>query len=557
MKTLYLAFANSEDNHLPNLLREVRGIRDALLTAKRAKELDFIITENTDSDTFCEVVRKLGTQINFLHFSGHAGPKGIELFERVFSAQNLRDVLSVWKDNQTLEFVFLNGCCTQALAEFFFNIGVKAVVATRYKIPDPQAANLSIHFYENLSLPDGSHDVERAFKLACANLNIPTDTAFVHRGAIDIEDGDGEIPWKLCYADDDAKAVKLIQDAGSVPALSASEQQLMDQLGSLKKDISLAEKLLKLDASDADALALLKEKSANYAAIYEQLTRGADRQQIKGALYSLNYGSQDEKFIDSPAKRTGQPLALLALGTKACGLGLWVKRCLSAAQLDHMARSGLASDVKKIAVQFDRSAAARVSHQNIWQEVALQVKEAQPESDAPESILKAIEQRFLGGPTPQNVVFLFDNIQAVQDDEDIGKLIEAFWFKLYTYFNGKNLPRKVLLFLIDRGVQSEGEHEDEDFGAVARRDYAALFPGQNLEQERGLCLLPPVSILEDDTLKRWFASQSWLLGRYFSEPKECLPQGKPFMMPTIEHILLKTNLKDEIERFQQVDQLVF
>jgi len=126
--------------------------------------------------------------IRIFHFAGHASP-GLMQTNRngepffIFS-QHLAKYIGTF--NKDLKLVFLNGCSTQAQAEYFLQNGVSAVIATRKPIGDLYAFKFAKRFYEEFV--KNNFPLEQAFSKAHLSLNTSDDSLYEDQSQRRIKD---------------------------------------------------------------------------------------------------------------------------------------------------------------------------------------------------------------------------------------------------------------------------------------------------------------------------------------------------------------------------------
>ncbi|MEM6348183.1 MAG: CHAT domain-containing protein [Bacteroidota bacterium] len=146
LPVLFLAFANSATDPLPQLSEEENQIRRSLLP--RAEQHYHI---HPDSHASVNSIRQYLTdyrnQVWLFHYAGHAGSKQIMLSSGEAQADGVAAMLA---EQASLKLVFLNGCSTQAQVQKLLELGIPAVIATSAPIDDLLARRFSGYFYDAL-----------------------------------------------------------------------------------------------------------------------------------------------------------------------------------------------------------------------------------------------------------------------------------------------------------------------------------------------------------------------------------------------------------------------
>lgn len=213
---ILLAFSNSKDDYLKNLVEEEKDILKSLQDHDDRGFIQVHRVAHTEIKDIFDDVNRYSERIAIFHYAGHAGDSYLQLQddageEKQASVKGLAQLLG---RQPALQLVFLNGCATRGWIEHLFQAGVKAVVATTVKIDDRQATDFAEQFYRALAA--GRQSIKNAFETAKNFLE--SDTA--HRGEIGIHDmGEATrggnrnaqekaagLPWGL-YVNKDAEAV--------------------------------------------------------------------------------------------------------------------------------------------------------------------------------------------------------------------------------------------------------------------------------------------------------------------------------------------------------------
>ncbi len=146
LPVIFLAFANSASDPLPQLNEEEKAIRKSLLA--RAQQHYHIHPDSHASiDSIRQYLTEYRDQVWLFHFGGHAGSKQIMLGTENAQADGVAAMLA---EQSGIKLVFLNGCSTQAQVTKLLELGIPAVIATHSPIEDTIARKFAGHFYDAL-----------------------------------------------------------------------------------------------------------------------------------------------------------------------------------------------------------------------------------------------------------------------------------------------------------------------------------------------------------------------------------------------------------------------
>ena len=147
-------------------------------------------------------------RIRVFHYAGHAD--GDELWlegasggNQSFSSLGLSRFLGA---QDSLEFVFLNGCATQQHADLLLNAGIPSVLVTSEKINDDQARMFSDRFYQGLASGAHLHEafVEGEAFILGNTQNVQQD---INRGLFWKKKEEKEkiqFPWRMFHMESEA-----------------------------------------------------------------------------------------------------------------------------------------------------------------------------------------------------------------------------------------------------------------------------------------------------------------------------------------------------------------
>ncbi len=145
---VYLAFANSLDDHLATLKDESRDIFRALQPLEKQGKIAIRREESSAFDEIYQDLLAYDDRIVIFHYGGHADGASLELEGGAGAAGGIAGLLG---QQSSLKLVFLNGCATRAQVKLLHAAGVPAVIATSVKINDGRATQFSTAFYAALS----------------------------------------------------------------------------------------------------------------------------------------------------------------------------------------------------------------------------------------------------------------------------------------------------------------------------------------------------------------------------------------------------------------------
>ena len=148
MATLFLAYADSRTNPLPNLREEDEKVNTVL--SERAGRGDYRVVREqfATRDNLVTQLPFYQDDIVLFSFSGHAGSDRL-LFT---DGDALSDgVAGVLRRCRNLKLVILNGCSTSEQVDKLFDAGVPMVIATTAPIGDQIAKQFAIKFFTELA----------------------------------------------------------------------------------------------------------------------------------------------------------------------------------------------------------------------------------------------------------------------------------------------------------------------------------------------------------------------------------------------------------------------
>lgn len=160
MDTLFLTFANQQENPLPNLQEEEQAI--SRLLSPREQQQHFLLHRDSfvSLDQLPFYLTLYRDELVLFGFSGHAGRDRLLLTDGQAHTEGLAQMLGQCK---RLKLVLLNGCSTEGQVAMLLAAGAPVVIATSAPVSDDKAAYFSTRFFEAMlqQLP-----IREAFEMA-------------------------------------------------------------------------------------------------------------------------------------------------------------------------------------------------------------------------------------------------------------------------------------------------------------------------------------------------------------------------------------------------------
>lgn len=162
--TFLLAFAYNPAQALPEVVNELKIIERLLTETEGSVNTVWQVTQSDLETNF----DKHRDELRLFHFSGHAGPKALELNRdhrspQISFADGLAGLAGMAKG---LRLVFLNGCSTEDQAKVFLDQGIPAVIATTKPLLDRYAVDFARRFYQNFTRRNSKMTLRQAFDAA-------------------------------------------------------------------------------------------------------------------------------------------------------------------------------------------------------------------------------------------------------------------------------------------------------------------------------------------------------------------------------------------------------
>jgi len=171
---ILLVFANDESQPLNELAKELDTLRSLLrhglqqyVDGRGRKQFEIITLTYSSISSLFDELRHYRNRIAMMHFAGHTDSTLWRLNEEAIHAQGIADILRL---QQSLRFLFLNGCDNAEQVRLFASAGIPAVIATSAPVNDQTARQFSIRFYEYLLENDLNTSLTEAFELAKAEI---------------------------------------------------------------------------------------------------------------------------------------------------------------------------------------------------------------------------------------------------------------------------------------------------------------------------------------------------------------------------------------------------
>ncbi|MDX2303800.1 MAG: CHAT domain-containing protein [Microscillaceae bacterium] len=207
---ILLTFSNQQKDHLPNLDKERKEIKEKLSPAVQQGQIILEHESATNTDDIFKYFDQYRGQVKIFHFGGHADPQNIILDGKTANGKALAELLAEENKLGGIELVFLNGCATYGHVAQILAAGVKAVIATSVKVKDTEATDFAIQFYqsfaEGASIQEAYHRASTLMKTKNA-----TDSRFLRLGEIRYSEllpeaqqkADDTLPWALYCKESD------------------------------------------------------------------------------------------------------------------------------------------------------------------------------------------------------------------------------------------------------------------------------------------------------------------------------------------------------------------
>lgn len=171
---ILLVFANDEAQPLNELAKELDALRSTLrhglksyVDGRNREQFDVVTLAYSTTDSLFDELRHYRNRIAIIHFAGHTDSSLWQLNEDVIQAQGVAEILHL---QQSLKFLFLNGCDNAEQVELFAKADIPAIIATNAPVDDTQARSFSTRFYQHLISDGLNTSLQDAFELAKAEV---------------------------------------------------------------------------------------------------------------------------------------------------------------------------------------------------------------------------------------------------------------------------------------------------------------------------------------------------------------------------------------------------
>lgn len=150
MKTLILCADSFQIQHHIQVTQEVESLKKTLQDRQYGTECIYGANLGKIKDAFLQDVEQ---DIRVFHYSGHAGGKGVELWNVDSNGNSLayaKDLAAYIGSMNRVKMAVLNGCSTMEQIQYFAQAGIPIVIATSRPIEDKIAQAFTGYFYEHL-----------------------------------------------------------------------------------------------------------------------------------------------------------------------------------------------------------------------------------------------------------------------------------------------------------------------------------------------------------------------------------------------------------------------
>ena len=217
MANILLIYANDTQASLQQLEKEAKTI-NRLLDRVPNKSYSIKMIPAIEATDLIDELAHNGTELQILHYAGHADARAIDVAGQSAQAKNLAKQLQRCAN---LQLVFLNGCNTMEQVPFFHEAGIPYVIATNALIRDEKASWIASQFYLYLTL---GRDISDAFQAVEEDaLTLEKDVLLTqHRGIVLRDKKETDLAWCL-YAKEEAAPYLLPLKKMTIAASSVVE----------------------------------------------------------------------------------------------------------------------------------------------------------------------------------------------------------------------------------------------------------------------------------------------------------------------------------------------
>lgn len=218
--TIFLAFANRQQEPFLDLSKEDDGIYDLFVSGKGRHKFHIHRDQYTSTDELIRYIQRFKNQISIFHFGGHAGNAQLYLSDQSAREKGIAGLLGKQKN---LRCVFLNGCHTYALVDQLLQQGVPVVIATSRAVGNEEAVKLALHFYNELVK---GATIEEAFESARDAAQTVGEVDIVMRDLAETPEAESSAPeqefsWGLYHSDKKGLEWQLNQAVADVENVSS------------------------------------------------------------------------------------------------------------------------------------------------------------------------------------------------------------------------------------------------------------------------------------------------------------------------------------------------
>lgn len=176
----------------------------------------------TTRDQLAYWLRLLRDELEWFHYSGHAGVDELFLEDETARAEGLLKLLKLCPK---LKGVVLNGCCTLTQARALVNSGIPLVIGTSIRVGDISGRIFSNAFYEELAR---GASVDQAHDAAIAELNLNQAVPTIVRsfGGPEEEEEENQAVWCL-LGEEASRAYKFPQIPEQIPNTNFKPNNLL------------------------------------------------------------------------------------------------------------------------------------------------------------------------------------------------------------------------------------------------------------------------------------------------------------------------------------------
>ncbi|ULQ51776.1 CHAT domain-containing protein [Flavihumibacter fluvii] len=150
MKVIFLAFANSSTDPLPNLQEEFDYLNALLSKRELEGQFKLYVEPYATIEKINQALETFNNDLVIFSYSGHADQTQLLLDNQQFQAEGISRQLTNAAGKGVLKLVILNGCSTYGQVKMLKTAGVPAVIATSAPVNDKSAKEFSKRFWNGL-----------------------------------------------------------------------------------------------------------------------------------------------------------------------------------------------------------------------------------------------------------------------------------------------------------------------------------------------------------------------------------------------------------------------